>query len=649
MNHELKVIINAVDNASAKLKAVSASVTKVGQDIKQTGQTLTAGLTLPIVALGGLAAKTFIDFEGQMNRVKGVTGATNEELENMSQLAKEMGRTTVFTATQAADAMGFLAMAGFNVQETMGALPGTLQLAAAAQMDLADAADITSNILTGYGFKTEELGRVNDVLVKTFTNANTNLVQLGEAMKYAGPVANAAGVAFEEAAAAVGLMGNAGIQASMAGTALRGGIARILSPTKQVSEALGELGINVADLQDGNGGLRPLADVIQILGEKGATAGQLMEIFGLRAGPAFTALIEGGHEALREFTVELENAGGTASRIQEDSMAGLYGSFIRLKSALEGVALTIGERMAPVLFSLAEKIQALTRWFQGLSPKIQENAIIAAVAVAALGPLLIIIGGLTIAIGALLTPLGLIVGLLGVGLPVAAVYVVRNFEELRDKLYAFRDALLANTIVQFFILQLERLAAVVTEHLWPAIVRVWESFQPFVPFWTLMAKIAGGILLAAIMVLIEVLTRIAQVVGWVVTAFSHLVAFWNDSLAGSIKATIDFFKELVEWVQKAIDKIKALNVLEGAKKFFNKITGKRADGGPVQPGRSFLVGENGPEVFTPNTYGRINNSVGGGGTTIVLTGNTFMGKEGVARMIGNELMRDLTLREKLQF
>lgn len=648
MNHELKVIINAVDNASKVLSGVGKKVGDVGREIKQTGQTLTMGLTLPIAALGTLSAKTFIDFEGQMNRVKGVTGATADELSNMSQLAKEMGRTTVFTATQAADAMGFLAMAGFDVEQTMGALPGTLQLAAAAQMDLADAADITSNILTGYGFEVEELGRVNDVLVKTFTNANTNLVQLGEAMKYAGPVASAAGVKFEEAAAAVGMMGNAGIQASMAGTALRGGIARILSPTKQVSNALAELGLSAEELQDGNGGLRPLADVVQLLGERGATAGQLMQIFGLRAGPALTALIDQGADTLREFTTDLENAGGTASRIEKDSMAGLYGSFIKLKSALEGVALTIGERMAPTLLTLAEKIQAATKWFQSLSPEVQRMGIIAAVAVAALGPLLIIIGGITMAVGALLTPLGLIVGLLTVGLPVAAVMVVKHFDTLKAKLSELYNAFMNNWAVQWAISIFDRLWRNFTDNIIPAVKNLIDALKPLSPLFEFVGKVVGGVLMVALLALFDILSRLIYISGMAIEAFTALVKFFTESLNGAVKSTIDFFKDLYEWVKKAIDKIKELNVLDGAKNFIGKLTGARAQGGPVSPSGSYLVGENGPEIFTPNTFGRIQNSIGGGGT-LVITGNTFVDLDDMTRKVGNEMMSDLLLRERLQY
>ncbi|HSH40546.1 MAG TPA: phage tail tape measure protein, partial [Arenicellales bacterium] len=227
-----------MNQAGKQVEKFSKRFRKVGANVSRTGQDMSMRMSAPIVAFGGFALKAAGDFEQGMNRVQAVSGATGGQLDALREQAKEMGRTTQFSASQAADAMGFLAMAGFEVDEIVGALPGTLQLAAAAQMDLGSAADIVSNILSGYGMEVEELSRVNDVLAKTMSSTNTDLLQLGEAMQYAGPVAAAAGVQFEEAAAAVGLMGNAGIQASMAGTSLRGAISRILNPTAAATKAM---------------------------------------------------------------------------------------------------------------------------------------------------------------------------------------------------------------------------------------------------------------------------------------------------------------------------------------------------------------------------------------------------------------------------
>src|SRR5690606_25493246 len=195
------------------------------------------------------------DFQAGMNQVRAVSGATGDELAALETQAKELGRTTQFSASEAADGMGYLAMAGFEANEILGSMPSVLQLAAAAQMDLGRAADITSNILTGYGMEVDELGHANDVLVNAMTRANVDLTMLGESFKYVGPVAKSAGVTFEESAAAIGLLGNAGIQGSMAGTALRGAISRLLNPTGEAARTLERLGVNAVT---SSGELRPL-------------------------------------------------------------------------------------------------------------------------------------------------------------------------------------------------------------------------------------------------------------------------------------------------------------------------------------------------------------------------------------------------------
>lgn len=292
------------------------------------------------------------DFEQSMNRVGVLTGATDTQFKALEAQAKELGRTTQFSASQAADAMGFLGMAGFDTEQIFGAMPGTLQLAAAAQMDLARAADITSNVMSGYGMEVEQLGHVNDVLVKSFTSANTDLAQLGEAMKYAGPVAKSAGVQFEETAAALSLMGNAGIQGSMAGTSLRGAISRVLTPTKQMRSAMQQAGLQFTNAE---GRLLPLADIIEQLEPHAEDAGLFMELFGQRAGPAMAALVSQGSDELRRLDRDLQGSAGTAGRVADAQMQGFEGAMRRMRSATEGVAIAIGERLNPSLQSMVDR------------------------------------------------------------------------------------------------------------------------------------------------------------------------------------------------------------------------------------------------------------------------------------------------------
>ena len=437
----------ALARASKALQTAGTKMKAVGTQMKATGKSLSMGLTLPLVAMGAAAGIAFGSFEKNMNRVRALTGATGDDFTKLTGLAKELGKTTQFSATEAADAMGFLAMAGFEAEEIMGTLPGVLELAASAQLDLASAADITTNILTGYGRTVEQVGETNDILVKAFTSANTDLVQLGQAFKFVGPVARGAGVAFEEATAMLALMGNAGIQASMAGTSLRGAITRLVNPTNKVSAALRANGIITTDA---TGQLLPMVDIVQQLGERSVSTGDMMAIFGMRAGPALMGLVSQGHESIRKLSGELENAGGIASRVASIQLEGLNGAFIRFKSAAEGMMIEVGEKLAPMFISIFESGIKVSNWvsnelipaFTGLSPLTQKLIIGFIAFAAALGPLLILLGHVALGVGALVIGLG--------GLSVSASTATPKIGLLTRAMTALNKSFLARGVKVFF-------------------------------------------------------------------------------------------------------------------------------------------------------------------------------------------------------
>jgi TP901 family phage tail tape measure protein len=374
------------------LSETDAAMKRIGGGMQTAGKALTLGLTAPLVAFGGLALIAAADFESAMKRVGALSGASGEDLQRLEDQAKQLGASTQFSAGQAADAMGFLAMAGFDADEILGAMPSTLRLAAAAQMDLAQAADITSNILTGYGMEVEDLAHANDVLVKAFTSANVDLSMLGESLKYVGPIARAAGVDFEEVVAAIGLLGNAGIQGSMAGTSLRMIIGALAPATGAAAVQLRKMGVAT---HDSAGQMLPLADIVGGLERVGLSAGDALAIFGQRAGPAMAALVSQGGDALRDFTTNLRDSAGTAEMIAGVQMQGLHGAFKLLKSAIEAVQIAIAQSgllgwVTGLITKAAELLQGLSQ----LSPGVLQFATVVGVALAALGPLLFAFGTL---------------------------------------------------------------------------------------------------------------------------------------------------------------------------------------------------------------------------------------------------------------
>jgi TP901 family phage tail tape measure protein len=373
----------AESRTTASANRMAQDWKKIGEAAETLGKNLSVFVTAPLVAFGATAIKTAGDFEASMNRVRGITRATGVEFQQLENLAKELGATTQFSASQAADAMGFLAMAGFDTNQIMEALPGTLELAAAGSLDLARAADIASNVLTGYGLQAEEVGRVNDVLALASISANTNVEQLGNAFKFVAPVASAMGVSIEESAAAIGIMSDAGIQGEMAGTALR----NILAELAKESDTLG------VSVYDTNGVMLPLADILAQLESRGFTTAESMGEFGMRAGPALQALLSRGSGALRDLTTNLEGAGGTAARLAATNMEGFNGAVLNLRSAVEGLQIAIAQSGLLDFFqSLVERLTGVIRQLSTLDPAVLRVITVVSGLAAAVGPLLFVFG-----------------------------------------------------------------------------------------------------------------------------------------------------------------------------------------------------------------------------------------------------------------
>ena len=428
---ELQILIRARDQASKTLKNVS-------QNAGQAGRSLVA-LSAPIIGLGVIGVKTFADFEAAIARTGAVSGATETQLTQLEQAARQMGRTTAFTASQSAEALSFMAMAGMDVDNAIGALPRVLELAAAGSFDLGQAADIVTNVMAGMQLKTEDLSHANDVLVTAFTSANTDLTQLGQAFKFAGPVASAAGISFEETAAALALMGNAGIQASMAGTGLRGSITKLLNPTKEAQQVIDQLGATVKDSTDN---LLPLRDLVGEFERVGLSAGDAMTIFGQRAGPAMLALVSQGSAALETLVSRMQDSGGTAERIATAQLDTFSGQMAIMKSAIQDVLIELGKGLVPILRDVFVAIQPLLNSmgkFIEKHPTLTKVAVAAAAAIAALGIALV---GLSIILPGLIAMAPIVGGAMTlmfgpVGVAVVAVGLLgaafaTNFLGIRD-------------------------------------------------------------------------------------------------------------------------------------------------------------------------------------------------------------------------
>lgn len=341
------------------------------------GSTLatSAVMAAPFVGMLSKAA----DFEAVMSKVKAITVSDDKAMQQLTATARELGEKTMFSATQAGEAMTYLGMAGWTSQQIMAGMPGLLNLAAASGTDLARTADIVSDDLTAFGLSAEHAGHMADVFAKTSTKTNTNVEMLGETMKYAAPVAHAFGASLEETAALTGLMANSGIKASAAGTALRSGFLRLAGTSAKSTKAIEEMGLSLSEataqqeearaalaslgiaMDDTNGPrkmgaiVRDLADRTKDMSKEQRLA-TLATIFGTNAASAWVAVIDQGPDALDQLTKELENSDGAAAAMAETMQNNARGAMIRLQSASESVAISIGSTMLPTLAELGDSL-----------------------------------------------------------------------------------------------------------------------------------------------------------------------------------------------------------------------------------------------------------------------------------------------------
>lgn len=376
--------IAAKDAQQAEIQ-LGAQLAKTSEQIKakntftanrQTRQSLhgeilgTVGLAYAAIA----PMRTAIGFEQSVAKLGAITQATKSELDTLSKTARDLGAATQFSASQSAEAMTFLGMAGFKTNQIIEATPGMLSLAAAAGADLAQTADIASNILSGFNLQASEMGRVGDVLAKTFTSSNTNLAMLGETMKYVAPVAASVSASIEDVAAMTGMLGNVGIQGSNAGTALRTAFLRLVKPPKEAQAAMDALGISISDV---NGKMKSMPSILAEIAK--ATNGMadtermalVTQMFGTEAASAMAELIkQAGNGSLQAYSEQIKGAHGLTKQMADQMSSTTQGALMRLGSALESVAISIGSTILPALASIADGAAWLAGGFAKLAEKL---------------------------------------------------------------------------------------------------------------------------------------------------------------------------------------------------------------------------------------------------------------------------------------
>ncbi|MEG1562155.1 MAG: phage tail tape measure protein [Bacteroides sp.] len=385
---KFSVVIDAVDKASAvaerigtTVKGLAGKAWRISMSVLDKATAPIQGiinlLKNPLLQLGAVvgvtvsltdAINTFKEFEATMSKVQAVGEMTSDQIVVITQKAKEMGETTKFTATEAGEAFTYMAQAGWSTQEMLSGIEGVLALSAADGLDLASTASIVTDTLSAFGLQASDTAHFADVLAKAAAATNVNVAQMGETFTYVAPVAGAMGYSVEDMSTAIGLMANASVKGSMAGTALKTAISNMVTPTDEQAALMKELGVSMTDSAgNANGFMTVMTDLRKGFSklsetEKTATASTL---FGSYAMSGMLAIVNASEDSFDGLSESIANCEGTAQQMSEVMLDNLAGSFTLLQSAADGVKITLGQRLSPYLRQFAT-------WLTGKMPDIQK-------------------------------------------------------------------------------------------------------------------------------------------------------------------------------------------------------------------------------------------------------------------------------------
>lgn len=384
-SYSLKAVLSCVDKGfSSGLKAASKTTDSLVSKFKSGfsfGAWAAAGASAFRTVTGGITGlakgivQSGMEFESTMSTVKAISGATEDEMDRLTNLAKEMGATTKFTATESAEALKYMGMAGWDAGQMISGLPGILNLAAAGEADLGTTSDIVTDGLTAFGLGAEDAAHFADALAAAATSTNTDVLMMGETFKYVGPVCGTLGASMEDTSIAAGLMANAGVKASQAGTSLRRGLQNLINPTKPIAAAMEKYGVALATTSDGQvdlmGTMKNLRSALGGLSktEQGAA---LSAIFGSNAMSGWAAIVSASDEDFQRVTESIYGCEGAAQKMADVKMDNLAGDVTLFQSAWDGVRQTLYDMEKGPLRSV---VQTATKAMNAINDALKGNGI----------------------------------------------------------------------------------------------------------------------------------------------------------------------------------------------------------------------------------------------------------------------------------
>lgn len=621
--------------ANQWLKA-GRQITRVGNNIASVGGTMTKSLTMPIVGLGTAAVKVAADFEAGMSKVEAISGATKEELGKLSEKAREMGAKTKFSATEAAEAYSYMAMAGWKTKDMLNGIEPIMKLAGATGEELATTSDIVTDALTAFGMTSKDTQEMVDVLAATANNANTNVSMLGESFTYVAPVAGSMGYSIQDVSLALGLMANAGIKASNSGTALRSTISRMAAPTKQVREAMDALGLTITNsdgtmrdfksvMMDMRGAFGPtkistdeltkgLAELEEAFaagemtesefdsaqkklmesayGTSGALKAQYAAAIAGKTGMSgLLAIVNASDSDWNKLSDSITNAEGAANRMYETAQNNLQGQLTVLKSTIESIGISFGQKLTPYVKKATEYIQSMADKFNSLTDEQQNTIIKIGAIVAAAGPAIFIFGKIVASIGGVVTmigkvgmafrnfgslagilasPAGIVIGVLA-ALAIGAVVVYKNWDKLKP--IFTKVATQVKGMTQKIMPSLQSLIATFKEvaikvggalselfnHVAPVVESVLKTIADNMPKIQSIISTAFNAALPYIQMAIDFLKEVAVVVGdaliVVIQAAGPIVQKLGECFKEVFPVILDTVKKVIEQVSVVLKKL----------------------------------------------------------------------------------------------
>lgn len=475
---DLEEFNNGLNEAQQQLQMTTDDMrhlSQAGSIMQGLGTAITAGVTVPVVAFGKSAVEATQAFNASMSKTGALMGATQQEMTQLSNAAKEYGASTQFSATECSDALGYMALAGWDANQSISALPGVLNMAAASGMDLAQASDLVTDYLSAFGMKAKEAGTMADVLAYAQAHSNTTTEGLGEAFKNCAANAHAAGMDLQTTTALLGQLANQGLKGSEAGTALT---AVMRDMTAKMKDGAIQIGNTKVQVQDANGNYRDMIDILADV--ESATNGMgdaeraaaLQSTFTSDSIKGLNLLLNAGSGSAEEFRDKLNDCGGSAEEMAKKMNDNLNGDILACQSAFQSMQLEVGQKLDPVL---RKAVQTLTKLFAAISKipaPIMTVIMILLSILAVLGPLLVIVGTF-----------------------------FKKLQDIREKLAALRAFREAGGFVRVFQLSIQmaqgactRFVGVITDSVIPALQTLW-AFMLANPIVLIIAAIAALILI----------------------------------------------------------------------------------------------------------------------------------------------------------